>query len=148
MRKSARDLVSRCSIKLGKEVLQWSVTRGVVVSATGQPRLSMRVGTESGPAPMEFDPREALLEISRSKTPSIYRLLDFHPFLDDAFIIRLIKEIAQDHGVNGHHLVFICHDLKIPAEISGFTAQFSLSLPDCVVLRCRSWCCKRPRSGV
>jgi SpoVK/Ycf46/Vps4 family AAA+-type ATPase len=131
----ARDLVSRCSIKLGKEVLQWSVTRGVVVSATGQPRLSMRVGTESGPTPMEFDPREALLEISRSKTPGIYMLLDFHPFLDEPFIIRLIKEIAQDHSVNGHHLVFISHDLKIPAELSSLTAQFSLSLPDRVALQ-------------
>jgi hypothetical protein len=38
---------------------------------------------------MEFGSREALLEISRSKTPGIYMPLDFHPFLDEPFIIRL-----------------------------------------------------------
>jgi hypothetical protein len=62
-------------------------------------------------------------------------MLDFHPFLDEPFVIRLIKEIAQDRSVNAHHLVFISHDLKIPAEISGLTVQFSLSLLDCVALQ-------------
>jgi hypothetical protein len=54
--------------------------------------------------------------------------------MDDPFVVRMIKEIAQNHALNGHHLVFISHDLKVHADLRRFTAlsrrQFSITLPD------------------
>jgi len=39
------------------------------------------------------------------------------------------KEIALDYHRLGHTLVLVSHELEIPAEVEGYSARFSLSLP-------------------
>ena len=131
----AVDLVRRCSVTLNKPVLQWSLTKGLVDAGTGQPALSLagRHVTENKKG--AADPKDLLAEISNSRTPSLFVLLDFHHHLDDPFCVRLIKEIAQDYHDKGHHLVFVSHELNMPQELSRFTAQFEMALPDRAALR-------------
>ena len=131
----AVDLVKRCSIKLNKPILQWSVTRGMVNAATGAPALSLSKKGTTTNIEVDSDPKNTLIEIARNREPSVYVLVDFHPYIDDPFTIRSIKEIAQDHAINGHHLVFVCHELAMPAELNRFAAQFTISLPDKADLR-------------
>lgn len=126
----AVDLVKRCSIKLNKRIIQWSVTKGMVDTATGAPVFALSNKNVTTNVESAADPKNALIEIANSKEPSIYILLDFHPYMDDAFTIRSIKEIAQDYAINGHHLVFVSHELEMPTELNRFAAQFSISLPD------------------
>jgi hypothetical protein len=45
-------------------------------------------------------------------------------------VIRIIKEVSQDHALNAHHLVFVSHELEMPPELNRFSAQFEISLPD------------------
>lgn len=77
------------------------------------------------------DPLEALSEIKRSVRPCIFALCDFHPHFDDApRVVRLLKEIAQNHHEVRHTIVFVSHELDLPAEVKRFSASFQLSLPN------------------
>ncbi len=129
------DLIKRCSVKLKKRILQWSVTRGLVDVSTGATELSLSDKSVTESVDHAVDPKRTLAEIAACKEPSLYILLDFHPYIDDPFVVRSIKEIAQDYTLNGHHLVFISHELDMPAELNRFTAQFNISLPDREALR-------------
>jgi len=126
----AIDLIKRCSLKMHKPVLRWSVTQGLRDATTGQPTLSLQSKSYKAKPDAPPDPKSVLQEISKSRSPGIYILLDCHPYLDDPYVIRLVKEIAQDHALNRHHLIFISHEINMPAELDRFTAMFSISLPD------------------
>ncbi len=56
-------------------------------------------------------------------------LLDFHPFLSDPINVRLIREIAQDYARVARTLVFVSHELKLPAELEHLAARFNIALP-------------------
>lgn len=125
-----RQLARRLELPLGS----WTVTDGLESlhgNATYNPRELRLVG--DNPADTEArstaDPGYALRVIRNAKKPGIYALLDFHPFINEPVHVRLIKEIAQSHAVHGQKLVFVSHDLTLPAELARFAAGFSLSLP-------------------
>jgi len=61
-------------------------------------------------------------------------LLDFHPYLENPTLVRLLKEIALDRPDNGVTLVLLSHQLALPAELQRFAARFELSLPDAATL--------------
>ncbi|MEQ8312985.1 MAG: AAA family ATPase [Gammaproteobacteria bacterium] len=131
----AVDLVRRCSVKVSKPVLQWSLTKGLVDTHTGSPAMSLAGKHVTSNIKEQSDPKQTLIDISRNRTPSLFLLLDFHHHLDDPFCVRLIKEIAQAYHDNGHQLIFISHELEVPEELSRFCAQFKMALPDRDALR-------------
>ena len=126
----AVDLVRRCSVKLNKPVLQWSLTRGLVDANTGKAAMSLAGKHVSENMKDHADPKQTLIDINNSRTPSLFVLLDFHHHLDDAYCVRMIKEIAQAYHDKGHQLLFVSHELDVPAELTHFTAHFEMSLPD------------------
>ena len=111
-------LFTRLSINLGMPVMSWSATNGL-----------QRIDLEMPPQRHASEPQQALGQIRATDTPTIYLLMDFHPYLDDPYNIRLLKEIALEHPELGHTLVFVSHELKLPPELSAFSARFELSLP-------------------
>lgn len=131
----ALELVKRCQTKLGKRVLQWTITSGLTDATTGRPPLSLADKGVIENSQSQSDPKQALVKVKNTSTPSVVALLDFHSYLDDGFTVRMIKEIAQDHRNHGHHLIFISPQLKLPSDVSRFSAQFSLSLPDRMAIR-------------
>jgi SpoVK/Ycf46/Vps4 family AAA+-type ATPase len=112
-------LFSALALRLGLPVMAWSATSGL-----------QRVDYESAPQRHTSEPRQALGQIRATARTTIYLLLDFHPYLDDPYNIRLLKEIALAYPRLGHTLVLVSHQLDIPPELRGFSARFSLSLPD------------------
>ncbi len=112
------QLFSRMGIKLALPVMSWTATRGL-----------QRIDFEAAPQKHASEPRQALGQIKATGTPGIYLLLDFHPYLEDPYNVRLLKEIALDYQQLGHTLVLVSHELKLPAELEGFSARFGLSLP-------------------
>ncbi|WP_196138978.1 AAA family ATPase [Aliikangiella sp. G2MR2-5] len=77
------------------------------------------------------EPLEALAQIKASHRPCIFALCDFHPHFEDAHKeVRLLKEIALNHGKVAHTLIFISHSLDLPEEVKRFSASFQLSLPN------------------
>lgn len=115
----ARDLLVQLGVRLGKAVFLWTVTQGLR-------RLDMDMGTQAHNA----DPAAVLRHIKASSVAGIYVLADFHPFLDEALNVRLIKEIALEHASNDHTLVLLSHELQVPAELERLAAQVTLKLPD------------------
>ena len=111
-------LFSRMGIKLTMPVMSWTATRGL-----------QRIDFEAAPQKHASEPRQALGQIKATETPGIYLLLDFHPYLEDPYNVRLLKEIALDYHRLKHTLVLVSHELALPPELEGFSARFSLSLP-------------------
>ena len=117
--KRVTQLFTKLAMKLSVPVMAWSATTGL-----------QRVDFEAAPQRHASEPRQALGQIKATNSPTIYLLLDFHPYLDDAYNIRLLKEIAQNYHELGHTLVLVSHDLTVPPELENLAAEFSLSLPD------------------
>ena len=117
--KQVADLFAQLAVKMSVPVMSWSATTGL-----------QRVDFDMPPQRHASEPQQALGQIKATKSPTIYLLMDFHPYLEDPYNIRLLKEIALDYATLGHTLVFVSHALDLPSEISGYSAQFELSLPD------------------
>jgi AAA+ superfamily predicted ATPase len=114
---------------------RWTVTDGldpIVGDATFNPSELRLVGE----VPVDThsrsttDPEYALRVIRNAKQPGIILLLDFHPFLREPVHVRLIKEIAQDHDARRQKLIFVSHELALPAELARYSASFNLRLPN------------------
>lgn len=117
--KRVAALFAELAISLAKPVMAWSATTGL-----------QRIDYEAAPQRHASEPQQALGQIRATGTPGIYLLMDFHPYLDDAYNVRLLKEIALEYAALGHTLVLVSHELDLPPELDGFSARFNLSLPD------------------
>jgi SpoVK/Ycf46/Vps4 family AAA+-type ATPase len=117
--KRVTRLFVRLALKLAVPVMSWSATTGL-----------QRIDYAANPQRHASEARQALGQINATQTPTIYLLLDFHPYLEDHYNVRLLKEIALNYQTLGHTLVLVSHELELPPELAGFSARFSLSLPD------------------
>lgn len=117
--KRVAGLFAELAVSLAIPVMAWSATTGL-----------QRIDYEAAPQRHASEPQQALGQIKATATPGIYLLMDFHPYLDDAYNVRLLKEIALEYADLGHTLVLVSHELELPAELAGFSAHFNLSLPD------------------
>jgi SpoVK/Ycf46/Vps4 family AAA+-type ATPase len=117
--KRVTQLFAGMAIRLAQPVMSWSVINGL-----------QRIDYAAVPQEQASDPQQVLAQIKATKTPGIYLLMDFHPYLEDAYNIRLLKEIALDYQRLGHTLVLVSHEIGLPPELAAFSARFSLSLPD------------------
>lgn len=81
------------------------------------------------------EPRKLLEHIRSSRHPGLYVLFDFHPYLDDPALIRLIKEIALGHDQLARTLVLVSHQLDLPGELKRLSARLELSLPSSEEIR-------------
>lgn len=64
----------------------------------------------------------------------MFVLLDFHPYLTDPLVVRILKEIVLDYHVNEHTIVLISHAIELPGELRRLGARFELALPNDVAL--------------
>lgn len=117
--KLASELVEKVAKRQQLPLFKWSVTTGLQRIADGY-------------APQQFNktPGEVLRYIRSLHRPGIFLLFDFHPYLNDPFHIRLIREIAQNFSEVGHHLVFLSPSFETPPELSHLMVKFDLALPD------------------
>jgi AAA+ superfamily predicted ATPase len=102
-----------------KALFTWSIT-------TGLKRIDINLDVQK----FNDDPLKVLEQIKATSHPGIYLLPDFHPYLTEPKVIRLLKEIAQQHDLNGHTLVLISHQLTLPPEIEHFARHFPWAAPD------------------
>lgn len=118
--KRALDLLLRVANQRKKAVFRWSVTDGLARLSFG-PAIGVVDYTE---------PQQILEHIKQASTPGIYVLCDFHHYLEgEPRNLRLVKDIALQHYSVPHTIVFLSHQLKIPAELSRYSATLELSMP-------------------
>ena len=113
------QLFTRLGLRFGEPVFCWTLTDGLRrVEMTGTPQSRLA------------DPPEVLRHIKATSQSGIYLLLDFHPFLHDPLLVRLMKEIAQGLAELPRRLVLVSHALETPPELRHLSARFDLRLPD------------------
>jgi hypothetical protein len=101
-------------------LFRWTVTDGLK-------RLDVEVGP---PQRTVAEPPDILKHIRATTLAGVYALLDFHPYLHDPTIVRLLKDIAQDYDQCARTVVLISYECEIPHELEPLTARLVLPLPD------------------
>jgi ATPase family associated with various cellular activities (AAA) len=107
-------------VRTGLPLFQWTVTDGVK-------RLDVEIGP---PQRMLAQPPDVLKHIRATMLAGVYALLDFHPYLQDPTIVRLLKDIAQDYERCARTVVLIGYQTEIPHELEHLAARVVLALPD------------------
>ncbi len=111
---------TRLALKLAQPVYRWTLTDGLCRAESDPPQAIMNTET----------PEQALRHIRATSQSGIYVLLDFHPFVAEPLLTRLLKEIAQYHEHVARKLVLVSHALEIPPELRHLCARMHLRLPD------------------
>ena len=122
--KKALDVLVRVANKHGKDVHRWSLTDGLT---------RLNFGPQLVPKGSELNSVEEMLRHIKAQTqPAMFALCDIHPFLNDEHpqVVRLLKDIALNHFAMPHTLVFLSFQLRLPPELSRYSAAYSLALPD------------------
>jgi len=118
----AVELVTQLAIHFNKPVFSWDRVDGLSRSD-----VTLDLAEIEG----SKEPLEALAHIKSVNRSSIFILCDFHPYLqEEPRIVRLIKEIALNYNKINHTLIFVSHQINLPAEIKRYSAKFQLALPD------------------
>ncbi|MCG6971344.1 MAG: AAA family ATPase [Gammaproteobacteria bacterium] len=128
--KRALELMKKVVTRTARTMYTWSVTEGLK-AAYGHSADNLRLQDDSEyMAYPTTEPKPMLEQVKKSLENAVVVLLDFHPYLNEPLIIRLLKEIALEYSVKQNTLVLLSHELTIPGELERLTARFSLSLPD------------------
>ena len=107
--------------RVHKALYSWSVTSGLK-------RLDIDVEAQK----FNDDPYVVLDHIHSTQHPGIYILPDFHPYLSNPKVTRMLKEVAQigDHKISHHTIVLVSHKIELPDEIQHFARHFDWQFPD------------------
>jgi hypothetical protein len=128
----------------GLPLFQWTVTDGLK-------RLDIEVGP---PQRTLAEPLDILKHLRATTLAGAYALLDFHPYLREPTVVRLLKDIAQDYDHCARTVVLISYETEIPHELEHLTARVVLALPDRAERRqliedvARQWMRANPRQAV
>jgi len=115
----ALDLLIRIATQNVIPLFKWTVTEGL-----------RRVDIDLGVQRINAEPRDVLGHIKSSSVDGIYVLLDFDPYIQEPVNERYIKEIAMQFEGARNKLVFISHEINMPAGLAKRVARFELRLPD------------------
>jgi SpoVK/Ycf46/Vps4 family AAA+-type ATPase len=128
------ELFRRVARRQGLPLYRWMASEGL-----------RRLDGDHPPQRIHREPADALAHIRSLSAAGIFLLLDFHPYLKDPLVVRLLRDIAQRQEHTGQTLVLASPQLALPRELSHHAARFELSLPDeealeqLVVDEARAW---------
>jgi SpoVK/Ycf46/Vps4 family AAA+-type ATPase len=114
------ELLTRVGIKRGMAVQQWTISDGLRRLSFGED-----VNGQS-----TLQPVDALKNVKSREHGGMFLFCDLHPFLDEALVIRLLKDIAIQHGKHGKTVILLSHQIEAPAELHRYSVHFNLQLPD------------------
>ncbi|TXH25261.1 MAG: AAA family ATPase [Elusimicrobia bacterium] len=100
----------------GKAIFSWSSTRGLV--NLSQPSTGS-----------SLEPLAALEEAGRSSQRAIFVFRDFHPHLQDAKIIRRLRDLVAEFKSTYKTLIFLGPVLTIPVELEKDITVIDYDLP-------------------
>ena len=104
-----------------KKVVLWSQARG----ARGE---GIKDGTARG------DPLAILEAVGNLQDNTLLVLLDFHPFLGDASVIRLVREVGHELEATSKTVLFLSPVLILPPELQKDVVVVDFPLPDHALL--------------
>lgn len=99
-------------------LFKWTITDGLV-------RLDL---VEGGRQEIK-DPEGALETIKSYGFPAGFILPDFHTYLSQPLVLRLLKEISLAYDSVPRNIFLVSHAIELPDELRCFSAKYRLSLP-------------------
>lgn len=75
------------------------------------------------------DPVELLRFIQEEKSPTLFVLKDFHPFLDDPHVVRMMRDVAMSLKNSYNTIVIISPRLNLPPELEKDITLLDIPLP-------------------
>ncbi|MEZ4366519.1 MAG: AAA family ATPase [Kofleriaceae bacterium] len=114
------DALAELATRHGKQLLTWSITRGL-----------RRAGGARAATPVEAvtEPLATLQAIERLSEPSLVVLKDFHAFLDEPKVVRGARELALALRRTFTTVVLLGPVLKIPPELEKDVTVLDAPLP-------------------
>src|SRR5262245_41806524 len=106
------------ALKKERKLAAWSITRGYVTLA-GDHR--------GGDAK---DPLKALDHIAGNEGKGLFILRDYHAFLDNAQVVRKLRDLAHDLPKSDKSVILLSPVLKVPPELEKSFAIIDWDLPD------------------
>ena len=103
---------------LGLPLFTWSVTDGIRRSGAASPVYET------------CEPAKALAHVEASSLPAVYVFRDLTPWLTDARLVRLVREVAQSIDARRATLVLSGASIELPAELRPLAARWTLDLPE------------------
>jgi ATPase family associated with various cellular activities (AAA) len=113
------DILAPAKPRTALPVFKWTVTDGLR-------RLDLGASAAQRTA---AQPEEVLRHIRASNVAGTYVLLDFHPYLTDPVIVRLLKDIALEYSGCARTLILTSGKLSLPRELEPLSARSTLAVP-------------------
>lgn len=110
-------LVEEVAVRLGFPVYTWTATEGLRRGGTG---------------PSLYDsqaPLKALQNIGSLTAVALYLLKDFHRYLEDAVLVRKVRDLCPVFSRDGRTLIISGPSITVPAELERVGVTFRLELP-------------------
>jgi len=137
------QLVRQIGKQLNLKAYRWTITDGMQAFETcDQPNGSV------------LKSQEVLNFIKNTGSYSLFVLLDFQPYLQDALHVRYLKDIALSYARHFSTVVMVGASLQVPEDLRPFTARFCLPLPTAKELRgivsdvAADWASERSQTGI
>lgn len=112
----AGKMLSRVAQKQNKRVFFWTATEG------------MREGRSAGEASAR-EPKAALDFILKSNEPALFVLQDFHAFMQDASIVRRLRDLVGVLKSSYKTLIVLSPTLSVPVELDKDIMVVDYDLP-------------------
>jgi len=103
-----------------RPLYRWSITDGLQ-------RLDVDSDDDRQTPP---DASMTLHAIKEERTPGVYLLLDFQPYLRYPMTLRLLREIVQRLDCAEHTLVLVGAGYELPPELAAVVTRYEFALPD------------------
>ncbi len=116
------EAVREVGEKLNRQVHTWSVTQGMQPAVR---RASGPVKATSLPGELE-----ALAQIHESAEFTIFLLKDFHPYMKDTRVVRLLRDLANRLRGKAQTLILVSPQLNLPVELEKDVTVVEFPLPN------------------
>jgi ATP-dependent 26S proteasome regulatory subunit len=107
--------------KQSKSMFLWTATRGL--QEYGNPK-------NASDTVRLNDPSEILAHIRTTDTEGVFVLKDFHPFLEDPLIVRLLRDVAHELKSHYKNILIMSPQLNLPIELEKDITLIDIPLPD------------------
>src|SRR5581483_4391871 len=132
----AVEAVRRSCAELNMAVFEWSIADGLVRSGSGTPvvpgaSLQMRLNAARHAAIYNTtDPVQALANMESMTIEAVFILKDFHRHLDNAVVVRRLRDVGQKFATNRRTLILTSPSIEMPAELASLVEYLDLPLPN------------------
>jgi hypothetical protein len=129
-----QNLLQAVTQDMGLQLLEWSVTSGLVrSSASSQNRWANPYAPPGNPPATLFEkstePLEVLQIIQEQRVKAVFWLKDFACHLEDATVARQLREVGQLFSQTPSAIVISGSLISLPKEVSHDAVYFDLKLP-------------------